>query len=377
MMNFDDFLKAHSEKLVDTAAVDRSGQLLVLHHATNKPFNAFEQSSDLGFHFGSINQAEKRRRNMISRQEAMEGDEWRIISCVLAIKNPLVIADDPGIWGPRWLTATLASYLSDGDRREIRKLAAILDQCKPGVSQAVVNCVRTWLSVLKNALGRNGHDGIIYRNIFESSGRAIEWSWLAFEDDQIIKIENGADLNSINPAQIKVGLPPKLRGAGPMRHHQNRGVGELIRQSDIVAFRNAVDNWAIEAGIEWTDAYPLDYEPSFGECRPHTDLRARIGVDEGYIIQVSSKRGLITLYPFSKSESFETQMRRYSLDASEGFFDQGLSKVQDDEIVCWRPAETIHNFVERLAAVHTEFEAEFSPQAKHQDQHIAKAGNGI
>jgi hypothetical protein len=91
-------VRRNADILSNTAAVTADGRLLVLHHATNRSFETFERSADIGFHFGSWSQAEKRRTNMISRSEGKESDDWSVVTCALAIRNPLVVADDPGFW---------------------------------------------------------------------------------------------------------------------------------------------------------------------------------------------------------------------------------------------------------------------------------------
>ncbi|MCZ7861141.1 hypothetical protein O9X98_06945 [Agrobacterium salinitolerans] len=358
-----DIILENAVTLANTAVATADGRLLVVHHATNRTFENFETSADMGFHFGAWAQAVKRRANMISRGEGNEGDDWSVVSCALAIRNPLVIADDPGFWGLAWVTATLASYLDEGDKNAIRTLATELHDTTRAAAGPTDDrrIADQWFRVLKGALKRAGHDGIIYRNIFEASGRAIEWSWVAFDDSQIVRLPDMAEVGTIE-ANFPVGKPPKLRGAGPMRHHQARGTGLFVRETDAVAFREVVLEWAENAGVAWKEDYPLDYEPSFGECRPSYDLQAKIGGDAGVFIRVSSKRGEVTFQPYSQSERAEALMARYRSDASEAFFLHGTDRMGGDESVTWRPAEPLHAFADRLAAVYADLEAEYVPE---------------
>lgn len=358
-----DIILRNAETLTNTAVATADGRLLVVHHATNRTFESFETSADMGFHFGAWAQAVKRRANMISRGEGTESDDWSVASCALAIRNPLVIADDPGFWGLAWVTATLASYLDEGDRNAIRALAKELHDTIRAAAGSLDDrrIADEWFRILKGALKRVGHDGIIYRNIFEASGRAIEWSWVAFDDSQIVRLPDMAEVEMIE-ASFPVGKPPKLRGAGPMRYHQARGTGLFVREADTVAFRTAVLEWAEAAGVEWKENYPLDYEPSFGECRPSYDLQAKIGGDCGVFIRVSSKRGEVTFQPYSQTERAEALMARFRSDASEAFFLHGTDKMGGDESVTWRPAEPLQTFADRLAAVYADLEAEYVPE---------------
>ncbi|MCS4089362.1 hypothetical protein [Rhizobium sp. BK176] len=50
---------------------------------------------------------------MISRGEGKASDEWSVVTCALAILNPLVVADDPGFWD--WERPT-DTNLFHGDR---------------------------------------------------------------------------------------------------------------------------------------------------------------------------------------------------------------------------------------------------------------------
>jgi hypothetical protein len=262
------------------------------------------------------------------------------------------------------VTATLASHLTNEDKDTIRALASDLYRGQHENTAEDRRIADRWFVVLKTALKNAGYDGIVYHNLFEAKGRAIEWSWVAFDDNQVVRLENLAAIDAIE-AEISTARPPRLRGAGPMRHHQSRGIGFFVRESDSAAFREAVLKWATDAGIEWSENYPLDYEPSFGECRPSHDLQTRIGDDCGLHLRVSSRRGEVTFQPFSQSETSFDLMKRFRSDASECFFVQGTDKADGDESVSWRPAEGIDDFSERLAAVYRDLEDEFRPALKN------------
>lgn len=357
-------VRESSGVLSGTRAVDGDGRLLVLRHATNRVFSRFERTSDIGFHFGSSAQARKRVANMVSRGEGSASDAWRTVTCVLAVRNPLVIPDDPGAWNPRWMTSTLCGFLDEGDRAAIRGFERELAARAAGspVTDREEALLSEWNATLRAALERGGHDGIVYRNVFESSGRAIEWSWVVFDDAQAVRVPH-TDADGLDPAEVEVGEPPRLRGVRPMRDHQDRGIGRLSRERDVKDFREAVEAWATESGIDWRQAYPLDYEPSFGEGRPSHDLVAKVGEREGYHVRVDSRRGTVLMQPFSETETCTGLMRRFGSDWSEAFFLHGPSSDEGGETVSWRPVESLEAYSGRLARVHADFHETFCADA--------------
>lgn len=365
MKTHDSIVAANADTLSGTSCVDARGRLIVMHHATNKLFETFDESSDLGYHFGSRGQAEKRRANMIARLEADHDDPWRIVSAVLSVKNPLVIADDPGVWPPRWLSSTLFSFLNSEDKDVIRGHAANMEAARNDKEsgQEAYRHVAQWLQTIKQALTRAGHDGIVYRNIWESTSRGIEWSWVVFDDSQIIRLGDRPDLETVSAGGVEVGKPLQLRGAGPMRKYAKFEIGDFVRQTDAKRFRAAIEEWANEAGIAWDVVYPLDYQPSFGECRPRHDLEVRIGNDEGYGIRVSSRNGEVVMQPLSKTRRSEDMLSSFDSKNSEHFYDHGI-KDNHCEALHWSAAETIEQFVGRLDALYEEFGREFSPEGK-------------
>ena len=231
-------VRESSGVLSGTRAVDGDGRLLVLRHATNRVFSRFERTSDIGFHFGSSAQARKRVANMVSRGEGSASDAWRTVTCVLAVRNPLVIPDDPGAWNPRWMTSTLCGFLDDGDRAAIRGFERELAARAAGspVTDREEALLSEWNATLRAALERGGHDGIVYRNVFESSGRAIEWSWVVFDDAQAVRVPH-TDADGLDPA----------RQARAMALWRAEGLADAYRQG-----ARRLDAWAAGA-----DALPL------------------------------------------------------------------------------------------------------------------------
>jgi hypothetical protein len=356
-----DIIHDHADVLADTVVATEGGKLIVVHHATNCPFDTFSKTSDMGFHFGSYGQAAKRRRNMISRGEAAENDEWRVVSCVLAMRNPLVIPDDPGAWNLPWLTATLARFLEAEDKyaiRAIRSRVAMRGANGPADKERDA-LVRQWFAVLRGAIRRAGHDGIVYRNVFEATGRAMEWSWMVFDDSQIVRLPGVEAIDEL-AADIRTAPPPNLRAAGPMRELPNGGPARLKRGSDVARFREVVEAWAREEGLEWTRKVKPGTEPEFGIYRSPYDLETSLESEFGIAVKVSSEAGQVEFAPMSSERTTSDLLRDFRSDASEAFFLQDVGQTEDVESIRWQPGETLAEFRRRLDDLYVDLTDAFS-----------------
>lgn len=148
----------------------------VFHFTDNMEFETFAKG-DIGFHFGTEQQATE-RGNILKKT-------GRIIKAYLDIKNPVHISSDIMVWQPsqtalRLFTdnvITLEQYLFVND----------LQSEKGGDynSPAAVE--------LRRILSEKGYDGIAYENLFEGDGQ----SYIAFYPEQVIITDDGinADLN--------------------------------------------------------------------------------------------------------------------------------------------------------------------------------------
>jgi hypothetical protein len=333
-------------KLSGTRCVSKSGDLLVLHHSTDATFTSFEKTGDIGFHFGSVEQAEKRRKNRISRLEADDDAPWRTISAVLAVKNPLTIANDPGAWRFRYLSKLFSAYMSEGARKELRELSVQFDreieQC--GTKEPIA--VKASFAIIRQELIKAGFDGVVYRNDFESTGRAIEWSWIAFSDSQIIEIPTTSEL-SIRPlVNVQVGKPINLRGISPKRAPKSNEEGKLERLSDVIKFRRAVEEWATQKNLTPKQNMPLDYEFKLGEYCDPDDLLYEIKLDDGEALTlgVHSKNGRITL-AWHRKITDSLILDSFDPIATEDFI---TNERRNDYRLTWKSAENIDLFIRRL-----------------------------
>ncbi|MBQ7036316.1 MAG: hypothetical protein IJN74_02370 [Clostridia bacterium] len=161
-----------SEKIKSTAVLDVNGRPLAVYHFTpNEEFTEFSKG-DIGFHFGTKAQAEKRGKDI----QAKSGRTFR---AYLNLKNPIRARLDIMGWRARPAAMYLWSegYLTNEEHEYIKRLASKEDGYD---SDAAIR--------LREILEEKKYDGIVYPNGFEGDGD----SYIAFHDEQIIKtdIEN-------------------------------------------------------------------------------------------------------------------------------------------------------------------------------------------
>lgn len=178
------------ERLRGTLACDGLGRPLVLHHGTFSEFGAFGQSSDIGFHFGSLAQARERERG--KAKETGQRGTWRIRKVALAAKKVLVIPDDPRSW-VNWVAVRhLARAAEPGFLRRL-KAAGVTDS-KDAALQ------------LRDRIVELGYGAIAYRNLFEAAAGGIaDWSWIALAPDAVVDL----------PDEFRGGVLEARIGASP------------------------------------------------------------------------------------------------------------------------------------------------------------------
>mgnify|MGYP001191712175 CR=1 FL=1 len=224
-----------AQRLAFTAAADSEGNPLVLHHGTVHRFREFADTVDLGFHFGTREQAARRLDTMPS--SALRGGERRnarIVSAALAVNRPFLLLDDPGTWQPGHLGNVIARLLG----REPMKHATLLE-------------IRGWLSDA-------GYDAVCYRNMYESStgSRSLEFSWAVFSPHQVVIL--GEDVKA-----GAVRIPDGMKRAGFDPHAEARRLGGLRFKSG--RLQAAADRRAFRAAFSSAmakmhpDVVPQDY----------------------------------------------------------------------------------------------------------------------
>lgn len=145
--------------------VDEKREPLVVYHGTLKSFPAFG-IGDVGFHFGSVEQAES-RLGVLTQGLAVEGEN--IIPVYLSIKNPLRMPD-AGSWDCEDTVANrLGDLLVDDDG-----LHAKYEKARETLPES---------ANMRDLFEAMGYDGIVYANSDEAEGAGD--SWIAFRATQV------------------------------------------------------------------------------------------------------------------------------------------------------------------------------------------------
>lgn len=149
--NQDDLLQWMARSAVTTA----DGSPKVVFHSTVAEFSAFKvQPGDVGIHFGTAGQAEDRFELKLEHDPygpQLRGVAHATVAAYLLIENPLRLPD-LGIWSARNLADALAhpGQLPQANAHRATSLRSVAQ-------------VRAFLREL-------GYDGIIYRNVNETTG---------------------------------------------------------------------------------------------------------------------------------------------------------------------------------------------------------------
>lgn len=161
--------KSQYKKIENTAVRDSNGAPKAVYHYTdNMEFDVFADG-DIGFHFGSQDQAGKRMAD-----KGTTGG--RMFRAYLNIKNPVRVSKDIMGWHPAGTALRLWNdgVLTENELQEITSLYQMGDKYN---SQSAGR--------LREMLEGKGFDGIVYPNGYEGEGD----SYIAFHDDQIVRTD--------------------------------------------------------------------------------------------------------------------------------------------------------------------------------------------
>lgn len=196
-----------ARRLADTAVRDGDGRPLAVYHFTPEmDFETFAKG-DTGFHFGTLEQAQQRGRDL-------NAEQGRLFRACLDIRNPIRFRLDIGSWWASQAGLYLWSegYLTDAEWAELSKLENNGFNSKGSKR-------------LRDILLEKGYDGFVYPNGIEGEGD----SFVVFDDSQIIKM----DITKTKPNGQNGGSADS--GQGKMDYNRTRGWRESANSREKMA----------------------------------------------------------------------------------------------------------------------------------------------
>ena len=141
----------------NTAVKNRKGGVRMIHHGTwlpmgYSPFEVFNKTSDIGFHFGTWGQAKSRLRQQ--RGNLPPGTAPHIYNVYLNIQNPLELPDLGDFGDPQTLHRQVKGVLSAEEYESLERYLRAED-------------IQKYRMAWKEALKREGYDGVMYINQYE------------------------------------------------------------------------------------------------------------------------------------------------------------------------------------------------------------------
>ena len=148
----------------------------VVFHGTDKEFDEFTRG-ELGSHFGTAEQANKRLNTSIGKPSTGEN----IIPAYIRLNNPIRFSSDPGYFGRLSLLDQLMKdkAISESESKEL--LDQMNESDKRFASTGGANERAERFKVIREYLKSKGYDGIVYPNEYEGKGE----SYIVFDPTQI------------------------------------------------------------------------------------------------------------------------------------------------------------------------------------------------
>ena len=262
-----------AEQLRETAIVDDDGHPLAVYHFTSDmDFETF-QKGDIGFHFGTREQADKRGKDL-------KAETGRMFRAYLNIKNPYRVRLDLNAWWPSHIGLYLWTdgAITDEQWNEIQALDG-RGYDTPGAQR------------LREILEEQGIDGFAYPNMVEGDGD----SYIALRDEQIIRTDTLPVKNQFSLSE-PVEMTDRLIAWHNMSKKSLESALELgglampsfaVKPADmahgdygecsVIARRETVDpkrskNQRIFGGDAWTPTFPeISYKVSADKVRAIRD----------------------------------------------------------------------------------------------------------
>lgn len=142
-----------------------------VYHGTDAEFDKFEKG-DIGFHFGNVEQA-----NKVTENRRYKGGQLNIKPVYIDIKNPLALPDVVGWRNPN----TVANALIEKGILRVDEWHESRKRIHEETLNSDDNYITKQLEYLREVIKSNGHDGIVYDNLYEGNGK----SYIVFDNKQI------------------------------------------------------------------------------------------------------------------------------------------------------------------------------------------------
>lgn len=227
---------------------DDKGKPMVVYHGTKSPndFSMFDRTSDIGYHFGTQDQAQSERfvgYNASQGEPAadyyeMEGSRnARVYPVYLDIRSPLIMPD-LGLWPAKQTVDVLRNLASDDAATWARRYARAETDDGTPVSERMIKAFKPipfnvvediineldsfdgnnweqtqarqvnvrYMEIIRKHLQNAGYDGIVYVN--EAEGDKEAPSYIAFSPHQVKSIHNRGTFDASSP---DIMLSPRRR----------------------------------------------------------------------------------------------------------------------------------------------------------------------
>ena len=187
-------LLSQQVKKAGSQVVDETGEPILLEHWTpNMEFTTFGEG-DVGFHFGSHQQAQGRAEKTKDENNDKAG---RFIKAFLDIKNPAVFDTDQMGWNAPQAAMMFWKHgiISQEQFQAVMDLSLETQQIDYNSEAA---------KLLRQMAAEKGYDGIKYQNDYEGDGD----SYAAFYPEQVVIVDDGLSPNG-NDSQPKNTPPPQ------------------------------------------------------------------------------------------------------------------------------------------------------------------------
>jgi hypothetical protein len=240
-----------------------------MYHGTTKDFPSFENTRDIGFHFGTPDQADN--INIMDRGWTIEKvkDNANVIPVYLKTKNTLPTKD----WGNDWNFSVAQQLKNEGiiSKEEYEKFR-LEGNKNPNI--------KNWNKLVTDLLKSKGYDSLLYKNIHESSNKLLQdpnanlnstiildpshirSKHAAFdpaesESTELLKAKGGAVaddshdiesdptaylMNEIKPVETKITSAEQFRKAiGKPTPYVNEAIQSLIEDTKRIKPRGIID----------------------------------------------------------------------------------------------------------------------------------------